>query len=319
MFSSFNFSLWCDFIERDFLANGLGDLVDKKIVNGATSNPAIFQSAFKNSNAYKADIANLSGKSAKEIYEELACFYISKASDILRPLYDENKNNGYISIEVDPMLCDDEEGTYSEGMRLFEKIDKPNVMIKVPATDAGYGAMKRLINNKISVNATLIFSPSQTRKTLEAFSGIDGDTRAVISVFVSRFDRKLDEILSEKGKVGIYNATKLYKIVEEAGLKEVRTLFASTGVKGDSYPADYYIKELLYKNSINTAPLGTINDFMKLNSEFSDKYPIENIEIDRLFNEVKKTIDMKIVYSALLTEGLRSFKDSFSDILKDFK
>jgi transaldolase len=317
MFENLNFSLWCDFIERDFLDRGFSDLLNRKIINGATSNPAIFQGAFKNSDAYKEQITSLKDRQSKEIYEELASFDIKKCAQILKPLYDENKDNGYISIEVDPLLCDDADGTYSEAMRLYEKIDMPNVMIKIPATDSSYDAMKRLIENDVSVNATLIFSPTQASSCIEAFSSISSGTRAVISVFVSRFDRKLDEILPEKGKAGIYNATKIYKLIEESNLPEVRTLFASTGVKGDIYPKDYYIRELLYPYSINTAPIETIEAFVN-GGDFQSKYPIENYEIDRFFNEVKKTIDIKLVYSALLSEGLLSFKDSFSDILNSF-
>lgn len=315
MFESLNFSLWCDFIERDFLDSGFKDLLQKSIINGATSNPAIFQSAFKSSLAYKTQIESLKDREKKEIYEELATYDIKKCAEILKPLYEQNRDNGYISIEVDPALCDEPEDTYSEAMRLYEKIDSPNVMIKIPATDDSYKAMERLIKNNISVNATLIFSPLQAKKCLEAFSSISGDTRAVISVFVSRFDRKLDEILSEKGKVGIYNATKIYKLIEDSKLSEVRTLFASTGVKGDSYPKDYYIRELLYPHSINTAPIETIDAFSK-NGNFKSKIQIEDYEIDRFFNGVQKVIDIKLVYSALLSEGILSFRESFSDILK---
>ncbi len=313
MYKNLNFSLWCDFIERDFLDKGFKDLISNKIITGATSNPAIFEGAFKNSEAYKSQIQSLQGKDKKEIYEELAIYDIKKSADILKPLHDANKNNGFISIEVDPSLSDDTEGTYVEGMKLFEKIGMDNVMIKVPATDAGYSAMKKLINEGVNVNATLIFSPTQAKNCLDSFSNASGDTKSVISIFVSRFDRKLDDVLSEKGKLGIYNATKIYKIIEDAKNQNVRTLFASTGVKGDVYKPTYYIEELLYENVINTAPLGTIESF--INEDAKIKNPIDDYEIERFFNELKKTIDIKIVYNGLLSEGLDSFKKSFKDIL----
>lgn len=313
MYKNLNFSLWCDFIERDFLDRGFKDLIDNKIITGATSNPAIFESAFKNSEAYKSQIQSLKGGDKKDIYEELAIFDIKKSAQILKPLHDVDKNSGFISLEVDPMLCDDSNGTYDEGMRLYEKIGMDNVMIKVPATDSGYVAMKRLVNAGINVNATLIFSPTQAKHCLESFSDISGDTKAVISIFVSRFDRKLDEVLSEKGKLGIYNATKIYKIIQEAKNPNIRTLFASTGVKGDSYKPTYYVEELLYENVINTAPLETIEAFTK--EEALIKNPVEDYEIDRFFNELRKIIDIKIIYSGLLSEGLDSFRKSFKDIL----
>ena len=313
MYKNLNFSLWCDFIERDFLDKGFKDLINNEIITGATSNPAIFEGAFKNSEAYKSQIETLKGRDKKEIYEELAIFDIKKSAQILKPLHDANKNNGFISIEVDPMLSDDTEGTYAEGMAIYEKIGMDNVMIKVPATDAGYGAMKKLVQAGVNVNSTLIFSPTQAKNTQEAFSAISGDTKGVISIFVSRFDRKLDDVLSEKGKLGIYNATKIYKMIEEAKNSNVRALFASTGVKGDSYKPTYYIEELLYENVINTAPLGTIEAFVK--EEAYIKNPIEDYEIERFFNDLKKIIDIKIIYNGLLSEGLDAFKKSFKDIL----
>ncbi len=313
-----NFSLWCDYIERDFLDTTFKDLIKNGVINGATSNPAIFQSAFKSS-IYKSDIEKLKDKNAKEIYENLALSDILKAANILKPLY-ESSNDGFISIEVDPMLCDDSEGTYSEGMSIYERLNMPNVMIKVPATNAGFIAMKKLVKNGVNVNSTLIFSPTQAKKSLEAFEEIstNTNTKAVISIFVSRFDRKLDELLSEKGKVGIYNATKIYNIIESVNNKNVRALFASTGVKDDVYKPTYYIDELLYKNSINTAPLETIKAFIK-EPKSELKHPIAEYEIERFFNELKEIIDIEIVYNGLLTEGLDSFKKSFQDILSSLK
>ncbi len=154
------FALWADFIERDYLDNAFKTLIENGIINGATSNPAIFKSAILTSPAYKRQLAELDGLGAKEKYEALAIFDIQKAADILRPLYDAG-DDGYVSIEVDPMLCDDTAGTIEEGLRLHRTIDRPNVMIKVPATEAGYGAMTALVAEGIPVNATLIFSKEQ--------------------------------------------------------------------------------------------------------------------------------------------------------------
>ena len=193
------FSLWLDFVERDFLKNDFSALIEKGVINGATSNPSIFASAITTSPAYKEQLASLSGKSPKEKYEALAIEDIRTAAQALRPLYDEG-NAGYISIEVDPFLSNDTAGTVAEGKRLFAAIGEPNVMVKVPATEAGYDAMAELLSNGISVNATLIFSPKQTQRSLKAMKkGLDlfeknGVLRAeaVISVFFSRFYIMLD-------------------------------------------------------------------------------------------------------------------------------
>ena len=189
------FSLWLDFVERDYLKNEFSALIEKGIINGATSNPSIFASAITTSPAYKEQLSLLEGKSAKEKYEALAIEDIKTAAQALRSSYHEG-NDGYISIEVDPFLSNDTQGTIEEGKRLFAAIAEPNVMVKVPATNAGYEAMRELLATGISVNATLIFSPEQARRCLKSMTkGLhsfeaDGGGRvdAVISVFVSRFD-----------------------------------------------------------------------------------------------------------------------------------
>ncbi len=317
------FSIWCDFVERSFLDGEFVELINKKIINGATSNPAIFKSAILTSQAYKDDVKLLKNKNPKEIYEALAIKDIKKAAQKLLPLYKKG-DDGFISIEVDPFLCDDAQGTIKEGKRLFSQIDMPNVMIKVPATDAGYEAMTALISEGINVNATLIFSTKQTKNCLDAFSAgnslFDGKKlpKAVISVFVSRFDRKLDAKLKTIGlpvsKVGIYNAIEVYKLIKGYGLDNVRTLFASTGVKGDDLPADYYIRELLLKNSINTAPLATIESFISSNKADTEVKASEKTgDILNLLQE--NSIDLDSVCDDLMQEGLSSFKDAFKEIL----
>ena len=320
------FSLWLDFVERDYLKNEFPALIEKGIINGATSNPSIFASAITTSPAYKEQLESLAGRSAKEKYEALAIIDIRTAAKALRALYDDG-NDGYISIEVDPFLSNDTEGTIAEGKRLFDAIGEPNVMIKVPATDAGYEAMTVLMSQGISVNATLIFSPTQARMCLEAMQkGIresSSRVEAVISVFVSRFDRLLDDKLAKSGvakaKVGNLNAANIYNIIEAANEPNIRTLFASTGVKGDELRADYYIRELLAKHSVNTAPLATIGSYIKEPLD-SVKLPIAADEIDAYFLEVKKAgIDMQSVYSSLLKDGLEAFEKAFQDMLESIK
>jgi transaldolase len=323
-----NFSLWCDFVERNFLEKEFNELLEENIVNGATSNPAIFKSAFLGSVAYEEDRQKLQGKDAKEIYETLAIKDIRLAAEKLAPLY-QAKKDGFISIEVDPFLCHDAKGTIEEGRRLYSLIGKDNVMIKVPATDEGYEAMEELMSEGINVNATLIFSPSQAKHVTEAFKratlrfkdNVKGkrEPQGVVSVFVSRFDSKLDEKLKnlglEEAKVGIYNALKIYDLIESYQLENVRTLFASTGVKRDDLSADYYIKELYVKNAINTAPLNTIKAFIK------SKQPqeIKNTkEYETFFEKLEDNgIDMQQIYTQLMNEGLEAFKNAFKQILNE--
>ena len=318
MYNVENFSLWCDFVERDFLKGEFVELLDKNVFNGATSNPSIFKSAFLTSPAYQADRKKLKDLSSKAVYEKLAIEDIKRAALAMQDLY-ENNNDGFISIEVDPTLCDDANGTIEEGKRLFQEIGKKNVMIKVPATKAGYIAMEELAKNGIHVNATLVFSPDQAKNCMDAFKRANNaDSKCVVSVFVSRFDSKLDSQIAtfgiETSKVGIYNAIKIYNLIEAYNLPNVRTLFASTGVKTKDLELDYYIKELLFKNAVNTAPLGTIKAFM--NAKAVEKKPTNNyIEY---FEELEKHgIDMQKAYDELLDEGLASFKDAFAQILKE--
>jgi transaldolase len=319
MFSEYSFSLWCDFIERDFLEKEFKELLSKDIINGATSNPAIFQNAFKSSSAYVNQIQELKSKGldSMAIYEQLAKSDIIKACDILKPIYDKNNNNGFVSLEVNPLICDDVEKTCKEAIRLNNEINKENLMIKVPATKAGIEAMSILAKEGLNINATLIFSQEQTKQTLQALSHLHKDKKGVISIFVSRFDRKLDPHLApgDRSKVGIYNASKCYNIIENSNIKNVRALFASTGVKGDSLEKDYYIKELLYKNAINTAPVDTINAFMK-NGGFAIKETMYNEQIDNFFDKIG--IDLNQICDELLQEGLIAFKHSFDDILEMF-
>lgn len=325
-----NFSLWLDFVERDFLKNEFSALIEKGIINGATSNPSIFASAITNSPAYKKQLTQLEGKTAKEKYEALAIEDIRTAAQALRDAYDEG-NDGYISIEVDPFLSNDTEGTIAEGKRLFAAIGEPNVMIKVPATKAGYRAMTELLATGISVNATLIFSPDQAKQCLKAMKvGIDqfeadGGTRveAVISVFVSRFDRHLDDDLACEGidvsRTGIYNAAKIYNLIENNHTPSIRTLFASTGVKGDGLEADYYIRELFAPHSVNTAPLATIEAYIS-KKETQSKLPMEDSEINGYFTKLSDCgFNMDEVYEKLLKDGLEAFEIAFKEMLDTLK
>lgn len=324
-----DFSLWCDFVEREFLVGEFRAMIERGEIKGATSNPAIFASAILNSPAYKKSIEKLRALSAKEIYENLAFSDIKSAATSLLPLWERNKNNGFISIEIDPMLCDEAGKSIDEGRRIFERINMPNVMIKVPATEAGYEVMSALYADKININATLVFSTSQVEKCLNALGAQDNSSennseitpKAVISVFVSRFDRFVESaesgtngvdsatfLLDSAPKLGIYNAMKCYNIIENFSNPHIRTLFASTGVKGDALPASYYVTNLLLPNTINTAPLGTIKDFVAQKREF--------VEVPKNIDEFLANFEVKKIAQKLLNDGLEAFKIEFEKLLK---
>lgn len=316
-----NFSLWVDFLEREFIENDLKDLIEKKIARGATSNPAIFKNAFTTSKAYENQ-KSASNNRGKDLYEELAIKDIQDACDKFADIYNEACNDGFVSLEVDPFYADNTEETVKEGLSLAKRIDRKNLMIKVPATDAGYAAMEDLLKSGVNVNATLVFSNEQTEKCLEAYKRANReDLSLVISVFISRFDRTLDPKLPKdlQGKAGILNGAMCYNTVEAQGFKNVRTLFASTGVKGDSYIPSYYVDELLGKRSVNTAPLGTIEGYVK-NGATAEKLPIANEEIEEFFTKISELeVDFNEVSNSLLSEGLEQFKDAFKEILESLK
>ncbi len=313
------FSLWADFIERDYLDNEFKELIDKEIINGATSNPAIFKNAILNSPAYKEQLSTLGALSPKEKYEAVAIYDIKKAADILKPLFEKN-DDGYVSIEVDPFLCDDAEATVAEGKRLFKTIGRENVMIKVPATKAGYIAMKELTSVGIPVNATLIFKKSQAISCAKAFKeGTDiygKSISTVISIFVSRIDAKLASLGINDNLSGIYNSADIYAEIESMQVNGCRALFASTGTKDDSLATHYYIEKLLAYNSVNTAPIDTIKAYYE-NGAKDKALPISSDIIKAHFEKVKNAgIDFDEVLDKQIVDGLEAFKDAFKDILE---
>jgi len=326
-----NFSLWCDFLERDFIDKDFDELIKKGIINGATSNPAIFKNAILSSSAYDAAKEEFRKKEPKKLYEILATADIRSAAESLLKNF-INGDDGFVSIEVDPCFADDAEAMYREGKHLYSTIGMPNVMIKIPATKAGYEAMRDLLKKGISVNATLVFSPEQTAKCIEVIKeGIAGFRRyfpkanlpkTVISIFVSRFDRLLDEKMAAAGlptgKIGTMNASKCYNIITKENLNYVKPLFASTGVKGDDLPKDYYVSELMYPGCVNTAPLETIEAF--ISGDQKPKMPPSDAQIEEFFARVADAkIDMKKAYKKLLDDGLVAFEEAFKEIIKTLK
>jgi len=311
-----NTSIWVDYLDREFLDGTFKQWVEEEFVNGLTSNPAIFANALKK-DVYKEDFEKLKGKTPKEIYEEIAVKDIQKACDILEPLYDRG-NDGYASIEVDPRLINDAKGTVDEALRLVDKIQRDNLMIKIPANDAGVKAMEELAKRGININATLVFSPNQAMQAAEAISKGPRNIDGVISVFVSRFDRKLNPVLKEKNlaqdRVGFFNAIKIYNQIEEMKMPNIRTLFASTGVKQDYLPADYYVQNLYLPHSVLTLPLDVIEAIK--DKELEESFHFQTKHIDAFFSFLTPAgINMQKVYQELFDEGVEAFEKAFEDML----
>jgi len=309
-------SIWVDYLDREFLDNEFRELVNSGLVNGLTSNPAIFANALKK-DIYKEDLEELKGKTPKEKYEEIAIKDIKKACDILMPLYEKGMD-GFVSLEVDPTLINDAKGTIDEALRLVDKIKRDNLMIKIPANEAGYKAMKELSKRGININATLVFSPNQAMKALEAIE----DAQGVISIFVSRFDRKLNPILEKqnlaKDRVGFFNAIKIYNQIEELGAKNIRALFASMGVKQDYLEKDYYVKNLYLNNSVLTLPLDVIEEIK--DKELEESFHFQTKHIDAFFSFLSPAgINMQKIYQELFDEGVRAFEEAFEGMLKGLK
>lgn len=325
-----SFSLWCDFVENHFLDSEFVDLISSGKINGATSNPAIFKQAILNSPAYKAQIAKFKGKNAKEIYENLAILDIQKAADKLA-LNFYQQNDGFVSLEIDPRLYDNTALSLGEAKRLYTAIGKDNVMMKIPATPQSYEVMSELMSEGISVNATLIFSLQQAKSCFEALNlglkafrkknenALKGTNmrcpQGVISVFVSRFDRLLNARMLDKNRLGVLNATLCYNFIVSQNESNIRTLFASTGVKGDDLPKDYYISELLFKNSINTAPLDALNAFRD-GKNLTFKTPLSEIEIQQKLRANLSDDELQKACEFLLEDGLKLFCVAYEEILK---
>jgi transaldolase len=313
--------IWADYLDREFLEGRFQKWVEEGFVTGITSNPAIFATAFQKP-LYREQIGRLKGKGPKEVYEELAVGDLQRACDILEPVYRESGGRtGYASIEVDPNLIEDWKGTLEEGLRLWERIGRPNLMIKVPANRAGYRAMEELSKRGVNVNATLVFSPHQAKEAFEAIG--KGEGKGVISIFVSRFDRKLNSRLREKGlaqdRVGLFNGIKIYNQLVEMGTEQIRPLFASTGVKQSYLPKDYYFSSLNLPEAILTLPVEVI-EYLSQKGELEEGFQFQTRHIDSFFSFLSPAgINLQQIYQELFQEGVEAFQNSFKSLLKGLK
>jgi transaldolase len=347
-------AVWLDFISRDLLRSGqLRELINAG-VTGMTSNPSIFQKAVATGTDYDEQIRELAraGKDAHAVYEALAIRDIADAADQLRPTYNEKDGrDGFVSIEVDPRLAHDTHGTVYEARRLFKAVDRPNVLIKVPATEAGLPAITTLIGEGINVNVTLIFAIPMYEKVMQAY--IDGLRRleqaersmrrvaSVASFFVSRIDTLVDRLLTERIEKGDQKLATLrgqaavacakiaydrYKAVFEAepfaklgaaGARIQRPLWASTSTKNPDYADTKYVEDLIGPNTVNTMPPQTL-EAVRNHGSVARTVDLDVEEAYALIERLSVAgIDMKAVGEQLLAEGVQKFADSFEQMLND--
>jgi transaldolase len=344
-------SVWIDYLSRPFVEEGELAGRARDGVVGVTSNPTIFQAAIAQGDAYDEQIKAVAAHESepKEIFLALARDDIRAACDILKPVWDAgNGKDGWVSLEVDPTLANDTEGTVEEAKRLHALGDKPNLFIKIPATRAGLPAIEETIAAGIPVNVTLIFSLQRHREVAEAYirglrrlvdSGGDPSTVAsVASFFVSRVDteadRRLDEIGGHdelKGTLAIANAKLAYITYQEifsgpewdelakAGATAQRCLWASTSTKNPEYRDVIYVEELIGADTVNTMPRETL-------AAFQDHGRVERTlerDVDgarRVFEAFKEAgIDYDDVVDTLEREGVEKFAKSFQQLFQDIE
>jgi transaldolase / glucose-6-phosphate isomerase len=340
-------SIWLDYIRRAFLDAGkLNDLVNKGL-RGVTSNPSIFQQAITSSTDYNAAIERLvsEGMTVNDIYETLAIQDIRRAADILRPVYERTDAlDGYVSLEVNPKLAYDTEGTVMEARRLFSMVDRPNVMIKVPATPAGIPAIETLIGEGINVNVTLMFSLKHYDETANAYiSGLErlasshvdySKVASVASFFISRVDGIVDKKVVAlghpelEGKIAIANARNAYdrfkatfsgprwEKLAAKGARVQRPLWGSTSTKNPAFPDTLYVDELIGPHTVNTLPLNTLDAFMDHGTVARTVDADPAADRRSLADLAGLGIDLDEITEQLQRDGVKSFADAFDVLMQ---
>jgi transaldolase len=343
-------SVWLDYISRSLIESGrLGELVNLGL-RGVTSNPSIFDKAISGGTDYDEGINRLrrAGKSAFEIYDELTVKDIRDAADIFGDVYKRTGGlDGYVSLEVSPKLASMTEETVAEAKRLRRKVDRPNLMIKVPATPEGFGAVEELTSSGVNVNVTLIFSLDQYEKAAGAYikgigrfidSGGDASgVRSVASVFISRIDTAVDRMLSGvgakhlEGKAAVANTALIYGRflgilsspeflgLNSKGANMQRVLWGSTSTKNPAYSDIKYVTELICRDSVNTIPQKTLDAFMD-HGIVKEALTGEVARHKEALEELKRLgIDIDAVCLRLLEEGVSAFNRSFDSLLRSIK
>ncbi len=337
-------SVWLDQIRRSLITSGeLERLVEELSLRGVTSNPAIFEKAILGSTDYDEQVAELAGKgmSARDIYDEVAILDVQLACDVLRGLWEEADHaDGFVSLEVEPDLAHDTEGTIKQAREYWERVDRPNLLIKIPGTEAGVPAIEETIAAGINVNVTLLFSVESYSAIAEAYirgmerlkeAGESLDVHSVASFFVSRVDTEVDKRLAELGREDLFGIAAVanaraaymrfkelfrgerYATLLEAGAPVQRPLWASTGVKDPRYPETKYVDSLVAPDTVNTMPMPTLlacAEELEVTGATADQDP--SADLERL---AEAGIDMGDVTKTLLQQGIDKFVEPFDDLI----
>jgi transaldolase len=343
-------SIWLDTLSRDLLDSGaLAALIADCAVTGATSNPTIFAKAITGSDAYDDQLraAVASGvRAPQELFFALALDDVRRAAELLRPTYDASDGrDGFVSFECTPDLADDTAGTIEQAVRLWGRLARPNVMIKVPATEAGIGAIEELTARGVNVNVTLLFSVERYEQVIDAYiAGLERRVSrgqpidaiaSVASFFVSRVDAKADALLPPdaalRGRVAIANAHRAYGRYRErfaderwralgaAGARSQRPLWASTGTKDPAYSDVLYVEELIAPGVVNTMPEGTLRAFAE-HGEAGRVLGESTAAAEEILRDAERAgIDLAAVTAQLEREGVQSFCASYQQLLDRIK
>jgi transaldolase len=335
-------SLWLDNITRDLLDNGtLKRYIDEWSITGLTSNPTIFDNAIKNSGAYDASIAEKlkNGKSGEALFFELALEDLTRAADLFRPIHEKtNGVDGYVSLEVSPLLAYDTASTIAAAKDLFARAKRPNLFIKIPGTKEGLPAIEEAIFSGVPVNVTLLFSREQYLAAADAFlrgierriaAGLNPKVDSVASLFVSRWDVAVADKVPEKlrNQLGIAITKRTYaaanallsserwRRVYNFGARPQRPLWASTGTKDPKAPALLYVQALASPYTVNTMPEATLKALAG-HSELSGLMPQDGGDCEEVLAEFGKAgIDIDALAARLQDEGAKSFVASWNDLM----
>ena len=345
-------SPWLDYLKRSLIEKGeLRTLIERDGLKGITSNPSIFEKAIGESDEYKDALKRFQAQadhSVSDIYEHLAIADIRAAADVLRPTYEQTQGrDGYISLECSPYLANDTQATIGEALRLWAAVERPNLMVKVPATPAGIPAIRQLIGRGLNINITLLFSVTVYEQVVEAYiSGLEdlkrtgGDVSkigSVASIFVSRIDVAIDKRLDKlgdkpladrlRGKAAIANAKLAYarykalfsgprwQALAAAGAKTQRLLWASTSTKSPAYKDTMYVEALIGRDTVDTIPPATMDAFRDHGEAIPDVIEQDIAGARALLAELESQgIALKEVTDELVTEGVQQFADSFDKL-----
>ena len=345
-------SIWLDDLSRAKITSAEPHALPSRIKNsgvvGVTTNPSIFSAAISGAAEYAADIALMKGSSVDEVVKKLTTDDVRQACDLFTSIYETSQGvDGRVSIEVDPRLAHDTEGTIAAGKELWEIIDRPNLMIKVPATLEGLPAITALIASGISVNVTLIFSVKRYGQVIEAYmKGIEqcedpSKVHSVASFFISRIDSSIDGLLRKNGsaeatellgKAAIANAHLAYQLFEEKfgsdrwnplaskGAHKQRPLWASTGVKDPAYDDTRYVVELIAPNTVNTMPQSTLDaviDHGVIRGNTITANYVDAVEVLKALSALGISLDQ--VTTELEIDGVKKFAQAWDELLENVK